>query len=974
MKRGISFGILNSRSVKNKEHLVTDYMLEYNHDVIALTETWLSNVHGENDISISRLCMNGSNCFIHEPRPTRGGGVGILYASHCGASQVALDTTYTTFECVASRLKIDALSIYVYVVYRPPPNQINGFTFARFIEEFSEFLNGVNTSFSACPIYIVGDLNIHFDKNSAESTCVLNLLQGYNMTQLVTEPTHSAGHTLDCVITHIDSPLNADISTVYIDFSDHWAINIDFRDLDVGRLSARRKHRNLCNIDMLSFQTDLENYIDDSFHDDGLNQLVELYNGGLSLILDKHAPVRYRRCQVQRDNPWINDDILCAKRLRRGLERKWRKVKSSPGADSDLISKSLQDYREKCRYVSCLITKAKEEYYTNRVMEAVTDTRRLFKVTKTMMGLAQPTPLPNNDAKSDTEIADDFASYFRSKISGLRAEIDSQQLHLAADSTSSADGSSRLVCSLESFRLTDTEEVAKVINALSDATCDLDPLPTRFVKIFSSSMLTAITAIVNSSLSSGCFPQALKSSIITPLLKKTNAETVLGNYRPISNLSFLSKVIERVVMQRVTEHMEACGTGDVFQSAYTAGRSTETALLRVHSDLSQCLDDKRMSVVALLDLSSAFDTVDHCLLLERLRTDYGIRGSALCWFQSYLSERSYRVKVNDSMSGIVTLDWGVPQGSILGPILFKMYLAPLGRVIDHFDIKRHFYADDAQIYCSFDPYDPMSKDTAILNLENCISHVTSWLTRNYLKCNTSKTEVFLAGSKHNLSYLPLVNVKIGNCYVSSVASVKNLGVVFDNVLTMHNFITCKIQACNMFLKKISLIRKYLTPEATQILVNSYITSRLDYANSLLFGLPNYEIHRLQLVQNACARLILGYTRSQHITPALYSLHWLPVESRIIFKIALLVYKCFNMDGPHYLDELLEVYVPSRDLRSINDNVLVVPRFYSRYGTYTFNHKSAFVWNFLPLYVKESPSLPVFKTRLKTFLFQKYYFS
>ena len=216
-------------------------------------------------------------------------------------------------------------------------------------------------------------------------------------------------------------------------------------------------------------------------------------------------------------------------------------------------------------------------------------------------------------------------------------------------------------------------------------------------------LLPILTQLINMSFEQGVMPGDLKKALIIPLLKKLGLDPeILKNFRPVSNLPFLSKLIECVSAKRLLDHMNLNHLHELFQSAYKKFHSTETALLRVQSDIHQALDEKKCVILILLDLSAAFDTIDHTILLERLQSHTGICGKALAWFKSYMQGRNQSVLINDKASSIWELLFGVPQGSVLGPLLFIIYTSPLGQLLRDLGISYHLYADDTQLYLTFD--------------------------------------------------------------------------------------------------------------------------------------------------------------------------------------------------------------------------------------------------------------------------------
>ena len=277
------------------------------------------------------------------------------------------------------------------------------------------------------------------------------------------------------------------------------------------------------------------------------------------------------------------------------------------------------------------------------------------------------------------------------------------------------------------------------------------------IKTVTDEIIPTMVIVVNSSMTSGTVPDSMKMATITPLLKKPSLDPeLLKHYRPVSNLSFLSKTLERVVANRLRAYMEANTLHDPLQSAYKSGHSTETALIKVQNDLLRSIDDRGVSVLVLLDMSAAFDTVDHDVLLSRLHW-MGIRDAPLRWFRSYLTDRKQYVKIQDSKSNTTSLSSGVPQGSVLGPLLFLVYLLPLRHIINAHNMAMHGYADDTQLYVSLTkPGDPAVVRTDCLRIERCLSDIQSWMALNKLKLNPEKTDIMLLGLKRQTDTISIL--------------------------------------------------------------------------------------------------------------------------------------------------------------------------------------------------------------------------
>ena len=270
-------------------------------------------------------------------------------------------------------------------------------------------------------------------------------------------------------------------------------------------------------------------------------------------------------------------------------------------------------------------------------------------------------------------------------------------------------------------------------------------MPTSPVKDCIDILITPITSVINLSLIKGSFPSHFKSALVSSLLEKhTLNKDSMTNYRPVSNLSSLSKLLEKVVVNQLNSHINSSSTSNQHQSAYRKFHPMETALLKIHNDILASLDAGKVTVLALLDLSAAFDTIDHTILLRRLDDWFGVTGKALDWFKSYLTGRCQRIRLGDCLSSKADLKCGVPLGSVLGPLLFTLYTTPLSSMIFEHAIPHHLYADDSQLYVSFAPVDSAAAPNG---LQSCLASVESWMSMNKLKLNTDKTEFLLIGNE-----------------------------------------------------------------------------------------------------------------------------------------------------------------------------------------------------------------------------------
>ena len=324
---------------------------------------------------------------------------------------------------------------------------------------------------------------------------------------------------------------------------------------------------------------------------------------------------------------------------------------------------------------------------------------------------------------------------------------------------------------------------------------------------------------------------------------------------------------------------------------------------------------------------------------------------------------------NGTVSSHVKLHYGVPQGSVLGPILFTIYSSPVANIARKYGLYVHAYADDTQLYVPFDLNDPNDEMSARQRAEACILEIKSWMTVNKLKLNDEKTEFLIMTSKFHQHKIHDHQIKVDTASIPASESARNLGIVFDKNLCMEDQIRRICQSVYFHIRNVNSIRKILSNETAATIIHALITSRIDNGNSLLTGVTDHSLRKLQLAQNAAARILTKTRKFDHITPILKDLHWLPVRERINFKLLLLTWKAINGLAPSYISNLLVPYKPVRALRSSDKHLLTVPWTSSTLGDCAFSVAAPTLWNSLPLDIRCCDSLQSFKTLLKTHLYK-----
>ena len=473
------------------------------------------------------------------------------------------------------------------------------------------------------------------------------------------------------------------------------------------------------------------------------------------------------------------------------------------------------------------------------------------------------------------------------------------------------------------------------------------------------------------------FPSKFKLALISPLLKKPGLpKSDLANFRPISNLNTIGKILERLALSRFFPHVSKSPSFSPLQSAYHKFHSTETALLKLTNDIMETIDSGKITILTALDMSAAFDTLDHITFLHRLQHTFGLSGYIIAWIQSYLTDRSSFVEIDSSSSPSTTILTGVPQGFVLGPLLFVLFISPIANIINSDQsnqnsiVSFHQYADDTQLYIGTNSSTLTSQITSI---ESCSQRVHDWLLNNGLHLNPSKSEAIAFYNPRSKPLAALAEsigtVSVAGSPIKLQFSIENLGVYFDSTMSFDKQVYKTCKACYFHIRALRYFRASLTPEASKTIAAAIVGSRHDFCNFLLAGTSVSNLARLQLVQNTLARVVAQKPRFCHITPVISDLHWLPVRHRISFEIATVSYRVLQFQQPSYLASLIPRYVPARALRSSSSLSICVPtRKTTMAASKSFSSAASGIWNAMPNHLSSVPTLPVFRRALKHHLF------
>lgn len=911
-------------------------------DVAGICETWFNESCNPATAIIKSL---GYSIIHNFRKEKKGGGTALIFKSSFRLSPISFSHTFTTFEITAATSKTEQSKFIFVVVYRTGPLS------SKFLQELDVLLADLCSQVDA--FILSGDFNIHFELSSTNRMInqALELMHSYGLKKLVDSPTHISGAALDQIfVFSLKEQLSCSVRVEPENslISDHFPVYCDLKIALATKYYKKIQHRNLKDLNMTEFQLQLDNIVTQSLElQDTFERTLSILHTETSTILDDFAPLQEKTVCVVDTAPWFDSEYREKRKERRRAEKKWKKEKN--------ITRKChlkRIHREHCIATTMLANQKKKLHVNRMIVNSNGNPRVLYQQVNRALDRKQSKMLPEVPENIE-ELAKSFNEFFVDKIAKIRQDMP--------------------ICTLPSMQQSDdlkhftefepvtNEELEEMIQDAGIKTSPNDLLPHQLYKENIDILKPVLLKLINLSLSTGNV-EGVKLADIIPLLKDDSLDpNVLKNYRPVSNLCFLGKLIERVVLKRLNEHLNKQGLHCPEQYAYKKDHSTETLLIKITNDLLIAADEKSATVVMLLDLSAAFDTVDHNLLLTILEKEIGIGGTVLKWFRSFLTGRSQRIRLGRVTSDVIYIKFGVPQGSVLGPVLFNLYIRSIYSCVKRLGFNILGYADDHQILKSFKAQS--ESQTLNVQLQNCFAAIKRWMNQFFLQLNDSKTQLIVFGSQNVLNQLHINGVQLNSSTtIRFVSTVKNLGFHMDSGLTFDKQVLELKKRCFRTIRNIRKIKFLLDPSQIRTVVNSLVVSCLDYCNGLFYGANEKIIHQLQLIQNSASRVITGKYKHDHLENDLYKLHWLDIRKRIIFKIALLAYKSINGIAPKYLQDFFRFCHHGHTLK------LIVPSASSRYGDRSFSVIGPRLYNNLPLHITTSLSLASFKTSLKTYLF------
>nr|CAH7729450.1 unnamed protein product [Callosobruchus chinensis] len=898
---------------------------------MCVSETWINQSHTASILEIPNYH------FFHKDRSRRGGGVGIYIRDEFSSREVFEDFhSCDGIEHIFVEVTLSKIKILLCVIYRVPSSSA-----VLFIEQLDNIMSFVTPQYDY--VGILGDINIDLLQDHS----VLDCISSYDFVSQINEPTRITPSSATCIdVIFTNSGLSELVAGVGVyltdDISDHHAI---FCHLKLDIIKTQPKiitYRDFKNFSKDLFLEDL-NLVPwyQTYYMNNIEDKISFLTTKILQLFEIHAPVVRARI-TKPYAPWLTPNL---KKMMSERDKALRNYKRT----RDL--KALSFYRQLRNSVVNAVRLEKKgliNYHLNH-----SDSKTLWKAFKSSgLVLKNSINIPQqfNDVNAVNRY---FASVFSPPNCCPNA------LHYYS--------SSKLDESLN-FEFSPVSEqcILDVIMSLQSNTPGSDGISAVMVKHCLPTILLPITHIINCCLEVGYFPNAWKMSVIKPLPKIKNVEN-FSDLRPISHLPVLSKILEKIVRNQMCVFLSDNGLLPQCQSGFRQGYSTVTALAQVTDDIIKQCDEGNSTALVLLDFSKAFDTIDHELLVAKL-FHYGLSESCLQFFQSYLMDREQVVKIEDEFSKPCPVTSGVPQGSILGPILFLIYTADLHLNVSNSSIVT--YADDTQLYMSFNSNDALQ---AVQKINDDLNKISTYADDNNLKLNPSKCSFMLfAHPKKRQINQSEFDLKINGLSLSSSDAVKNLGLTFDNTLRFKEYVNLVLKKCYFGLKHLYVNKHILNFKTRKKLCEALLFPILAYYNIVYYScLDVFTKNRLQKFQNSCCRFVFNLKKYDHVSDKINQLSWLRLDNAYQYHVATLTHKILTSQTPSYLYEKFACRRNNRDINFRYKKRLEIPFYTTSFFRRSFIYNAVKIYNEVDDTLK-SLAVTRFKKRIKIHFLQSQY--
>lgn len=905
-------------------------------DVVVVTETFLKPI-----VPSMSYLIDEYKLIRHDRENKEGGGIAIYIRNHIAHKVIASSETkycqkpeYVIVElCCNWKLLLCA-------VYKPPK--------ARLINELYENVEKLIPSYDN--VVLIGDFNVDLKTERVffDKTQLLNFVNNLSLYIIPTDATYHRPDTesmLDLMIINNKSRI--------VNYGQVHMSGISYHDMIYLELNLKHKVslnkgsiiiRDFKNIQIDELRNDcLSLNWNDLYNSNSIDDKVSILENNIIRLFNKHVLIR-KVSKRRNPCPWMDDRIKTLMKERDVIYKRYVRTKENH---------IWENYKILRNRVKRVMRDARNEYFSN-VLAADKSSKDLWKTLRN-----HGSGKDKKDSSNPVVDLNSLNEYF----CGVNSDIDVNLVDYYKSERNNVHYDSFV------FHEVDSDVIYKAIMDMSSNAVGNDGIQIKFVKLIFEEIKLVITHIFNYSIVNSVYPSKWKYSLVLPLVKVKNPSEC-KHYRPINLLCVLGKALDKIVFMQVYRFLNDNSILYKYQSGYRTSYSTQTALIRVTDDIRSAMDNRKLTILMLLDFTRAFDMVNHKLLLAILES-YNFSVSVVKWFSEYLSNRMQKIKTCDgSLSDWRPNNVGVPQGSTLSAMLFSIYINRIGNSVMF--SKTMLYADDMQLYIHCNS-DNINNHVEMLNAD--LNVLYKWCNDHGLYLNISKCKPIIIGYTRilkNLNFDNVLSVKINDESLNYETSIVNLGLRIRSDFKWTDqvdYIFRKVYQCIYQFKKMCFRPSI---DVKKKLVSTLVFPLFDYACCAMSDLNNYQINKLQRAQNACIRFIFNLEIDEHVTPFYRLLGWLKINERLEYSISSLMYKLVSRKEPEYL---YEKYVTMRNVHSRHtrhgDITLQYPIHRTVFYTNSFHVKTIRFMNSFDNDLRQASSEYIFNRKLKNNLLLRY---
>ena len=918
--------------------------------IIGLSETWFT----ETTSSGSLTTLPDYNIVSNNRSTKSGGGVAIYVPRSIDyAIKKELKIMNDVIESLFVEITIEnGKNILLGVIYKPPQSNYN---------DFMEVMNNIlrNRSFQNRDCMIMGDFNINLlsNNNAGPDNFLDNLLQA-SLLPLISKPTRVTTHSstlIDNIFTNLKPFPKSGI--VVSDISDHFLIFAHFRTgttcQNTAKKHALRRKFTPENITLLQEKLESTDWSDVYNENENIDQAYNVFFDILNNCLNTCIPLRkcrkqdYKRIPKQ---PWVSKTILRSINRKNSLYLNYIKNRTDNSRTKYISYKNI---------LTNTLRLAKKKYYADQLSKFKSDIKSTWKLLNSVLNRRKVdnpiSKLRDKDViiEDKSIIAKVFNSYFSQIGSKLAKTVIPGDKSFHEFLTRPNDNSMFL-------NPTDRQELIRIVLQLkTNKAPGYDDIGNVLIKHIIYSIMDPLLFLLNFSLQSGQVPSKMKLAKVTPIFKKGD-KLCVNNYRPISLLTSLSKILEKIIYSRTITFLQKHDIISNSQFGFREKHNTTHALLSLINTVSVSIEKSYHTIGMFLDFSKAFDTINHDILLHKL-AHYGIRGKALQWFQSYLSDRKQFVTIGGYNSSTVPITCGVPQGSLLGPLLFSIYVNDIQNSSNVLSFI--LFADDSNLF-----YSNSDPNKLVENLNAELINVTNWIKANKLSLNIQKTNYMIFSN--SIAHLP-DQVIFDNAVIKEVQTTKFLGITIDNKLTWNYHIDniCKTISRNIGI--INQVKRFLPKSVLLMLYSSLILPYLNYGVLAWGNAVQTRIDKLLLLQKRALRLICNASYRSHTDAMFRENRILKITDLYKLQLGCFMYNIDINDTPAVFKEMFQKNNVIHDYSTRQANDFHLPKNRTHFGNKTFMFTGPKMWNSLDCSLKQARNLDSFKYKLKKLFLERY---